>query len=177
MEMLLNLGPTSSTVINSIRHIRQVLHLARAVLNQRNARLNSATLIEHREARGIDRTPPAATMQLKVQVRASDITRSALVTDMLAGLNLLPRTNPRTTNRVVTIIGEHAPAVANANTDTGTATKNARADPVHSAVSRSERRPATGNINTGVEPAPPWTIPRRNRTKRRTTPGTNTRRR
>src|SRR5690606_12045665 len=160
-EMLLNLGPTSSTVINGIRHIRQVLHLARTVLNQRNARLDGTALIENRKARRIDRTAPAATMQLKVQVRASDITRSALVTDMLAGLNLLPRTNPRTTNRVVTIVGEHAPTVANANTDTGTAAKNARADPVHSAVSRSERRPATGNINTGVEPTPPRTIPRR----------------
>src|SRR5690606_16754805 len=138
MEMLLNLGPTSSTVINVICHIRVVLHLACSVLNQRNARLNSAALVEHRVACSVYSTHPAATMQLKVQVRASDITRSALVTDMLAGLNLLPRTNPRTTNRVVTIIGEHAPAVANANTDTGTATKNARADPVHSAVSRSE---------------------------------------
>src|SRR5690606_10691982 len=78
MEMLLNLGPTSSTVINGIRHIREVLHLARAVLNQRNARLNSAALVEHREACRVDRTPTAATMQLKVQVRASDITRSAL---------------------------------------------------------------------------------------------------
>src|SRR5690606_13782063 len=95
MEMLLNLSPTSPTVIDSIRHIRQVLHLARAVLNQRNARLNSAALVEHREARRIDRTPPAATMQLKVQVRTSDVTRSALITDMLPGLNLLPRTNPR----------------------------------------------------------------------------------
>src|SRR5690606_41706558 len=108
MEMLLNLGPTSSTVINGIRHIREVLHLARAVLNQRNARLNSAALVEHREACRVDRTPAAATMQLKVQVRASDITRSALVTEMLAGLNLLPRTNPRTANRAVTIRGDHA---------------------------------------------------------------------
>src|SRR5690606_29759544 len=164
-------------VINGSRHTLVVLTPAGGVLKRRNACRNSAAQVEHREARRIDRTPPAATMQLKVQVRTSDVTRSTLITDMLPGLNLLPRTNPRPTNRVVTIIGEHAPTVANANTDTGTATKNARTDPVHRAVSRSESRTTTGNINTCVEPAPPRTIPRRNRTKRRTTPGPRTGRR
>src|SRR5690606_29925110 len=121
MEMLLNLGPTSSTVINAIRHIREVLHLARAVLNQRNARLNSAALVEHREACRVERRTRDERVQSKRIVRASGVTRSALVTDLLADPNLLSRTNPKNTSREATKIVEHDDGGANDNTDVLTA--------------------------------------------------------